>query len=277
MSTLREWTTSRMLLLHLGVVAAVVAAVLLGRWQLGAWQGHREDRAAELAQLAPVPLADVFGSDDPFPPQDAGRPVTVRGTFLPEETVTVTDRLQHGDTGRWVVGSLAVCDDTGPCSGDGPVVPVVLGWTDATGDDAVRLGDADLPAGPVTLTARLQPAEQDDAVDPDPRDDELPSLTIVDFVDRLDQDLYSGFLILDEPARLRAGLEPVTADSLPKPPASTGLRNLLYAVQWWVFGAFAVVVWWRWVRDEREAAARARGGSAGGSPDGSPPRLPSAV
>jgi hypothetical protein len=29
----------------------------------------------------------------------------------------------------------------------------------------------------------------------------------------------------------------------------TGLRNLLYACQWWVFGGFAVFLWWRWCRD----------------------------
>ena len=36
------------------------------------------------------------------------------------------------------------------------------------------------------------------------------------------------------------------------PPVSgfTALRNLLYAVEWWIFGAFAFFVWWRWCRDE---------------------------
>ena len=28
-------------------------------------------------------------------------------------------------------------------------------------------------------------------------------------------------------------------------------RNLLYALEWWVFGAFAAFVWWRFVRDLR--------------------------
>ena len=28
-----------------------------------------------------------------------------------------------------------------------------------------------------------------------------------------------------------------------------GVRNLLYAVEWWVFGAFAAFIWWRWRRD----------------------------
>jgi hypothetical protein len=28
------------------------------------------------------------------------------------------------------------------------------------------------------------------------------------------------------------------------------VRNLLYAVEWWVFGAFAVLIWWRWVQEQ---------------------------
>ena len=27
------------------------------------------------------------------------------------------------------------------------------------------------------------------------------------------------------------------------------MRNLLYALEWWVFGGFAVFIWWRYVRD----------------------------
>ena len=33
----------------------------------------------------------------------------------------------------------------------------------------------------------------------------------------------------------------------------THLRNLLYALQWWIFGAFAVYIWFRWCRDQVEA------------------------
>jgi len=47
-----------------------------------------------------------------------------------------------------------------------------------------------------------------------------------------------------------AGLDAVTPARLPGADASSGLRNLLYAFQWWVFGAFAVFMWWRWVQEE---------------------------
>jgi hypothetical protein len=44
----------------------------------------------------------------------------------------------------------------------------------------------------------------------------------------------------------------VTPASLPKAETFTALRNLLYAFEWWVFGGFAVYIWWRWCRDELE-------------------------
>jgi cytochrome oxidase assembly protein ShyY1 len=244
----RDWTTARMLLLHLGLVVGVVSTTLLGLWQLDAWQDHREDKVAALADADPVPLESVLGPDDAFPAADAGRPVTVTGEWLPEETVVVTDRIQHGDTGRWLVTPLAVCASA-PCTAGDSVIPVVLGWSDRPGDLGVPP-----PTGTADVVARLQPAEQDEATPAGADEGVLSSLRILDFVERLDRDLYSGFVILDEPAALRGDLEAVTPEALPSPPASEGLRNLLYAVQWWVFGVFFVVVWWRWVRDELEVA-----------------------
>ena len=38
---------------------------------------------------------------------------------------------------------------------------------------------------------------------------------------------------------------------MPEVGTFTALRNLLYAFEWWFFGAFAAFVWWRWVRDEQ--------------------------
>ena len=38
---------------------------------------------------------------------------------------------------------------------------------------------------------------------------------------------------------------------------ATGLRNLAYALQWWVFGAFALYMWWR-MSTESVAAAKAK-------------------
>ena len=103
------------------------------------------------------------------------------------------------------------------------------------------------------LTGWLQPGEGSGVPDPDPQDDVLPELRIASAIQHVDQDLYGGYVIARDatPAQgITDGLEPVTPDSLPKPDVTTKLRNILYAIEWWVFGGFALFLWWRWVRDE---------------------------
>ena len=55
----------------------------------------------------------------------------------------------------------------------------------------------------------------------------------------------------------RPGRPPSTS---PGRTPSTGLRNLLYAFQWWVFGAFAIFMWWRWLQEDVLERASPRGG-----------------
>ncbi len=145
-------------------------------------------------------------------------------------------------------------------------VPVVVGWTPEA--------DSTPPSGRVDLIGWLQPPEQADGVDEDPGDDVLPQLRIADLLDRVDHDLYSGYVILDTPASARAGISAVTPDSLPKAPASTALRNLLYGIQWWIFGGFAAFIWWRWCRDEI-LESRGLRSSRSAAHDVGEPRLPS--
>lgn len=247
-----------MFLLHVPAVAAVVAAVLLGNWQIDAWQMHREDRAAELADATPVPLQDVLGPDDVYPADAVGRPVTLSGEWLPESRVFVSDRLLDGAEGYWMVVPLATCGSAQQDCQDPAAMPVVLGWTpDVAGAPAA-------PAGGVEVTGWLQPGEAAEEPDSDSQDDVLPSLRIAELLQRLDEDVYGGFVVLQEPAAAQTGLEPVTPASMPEAPTSTALRNLLYGIEWWFFAGFAVFLWWRWTKDEIDGA-RAR--QAAGSED----------
>jgi surfeit locus 1 family protein len=47
-----------------------------------------------------------------------------------------------------------------------------------------------------------------------------------------------------------SGLTQAQPPNLPGADASTALRNLLYALQWWVFAAFVVFMWWRWLAED---------------------------
>ena len=96
------------------------------------------------------------------------------------------------------------------------------------------------------MTGWLQPPEGTLVTDDDPSDDVFPEIRVADAVQRVDVDLYSAYLISQEAA---PGLEAAELAALPEPSRATGIRNLLYAVEWWVFGAFAAFIWWRWRRD----------------------------
>ena len=246
----------RMLAVHTLGVLAVVAAALLGVWQYGAWQSGREDRAAALTDAAPRPLTSVMTSDQPFPGESIGRPVDFSGRWLPQATVYAADRRHDGRPGVWAVTPVAVCApaEQSACA-TAPAMLVVRGWAPS------KREAPDPPSGPARVTGWLQPGEGSGLSDPDPDDDVIPEMRIADAIQHVEQDLYGAYVIAEtvapagsttrEATSVReTGLAPVTPASLPAPDASTSLRNLLYALEWWVFGGFAAYVWWRWCRDE---------------------------
>ncbi|HEX4685281.1 MAG TPA: SURF1 family protein [Nocardioides sp.] len=229
---------------HLLVLVAVVACLLLGRWQLDVWHDHRSNSAAAVTREDPVPLDEVLGPDAAFPASGVGRPVVVEGRWDPARTVYVADRRQGGRTGVWAVTPVVTAT--------GSAIPIVRGWTRTPADAPAA------PSGAADLVGLLQPSEDTGLQDSDPRDDVLPELSITDLIPRASYDLYGGYVVATDrdlpsgaPASTgMAGLSAVTPAHLPGPDASSGLRNLLYALQWWVFGAFAVFMWWRWVQEE---------------------------
>lgn len=227
---------------HLLLVVALVATTWLGFWQLSAWQHGREAEARDLSEAAPLALTDAMGPDDPFPGQYVGQPVELRGTWVPASTLYVADRLRDGERGYWVMTPVIVD------GGDGSAVPVVRGWSPTA--------DADAVAGDVELTGWLQPSEGTGLPDTDAGDDVIPEMRVASVTQRVEADLYSGFVVARDASSGTDGLAGVTPGSIPEVSAVTSLRNLLYAVQWWVFGGFAVYVWWRWCRDTVEALER---------------------
>jgi len=229
---IRALLSPRMLLLHVFAVAALVGTGWLGQWQVGAWQDNRQDKAEAkaLAQrdAAALPLGEVIGADDPFPASSVGQPVALSGAWIPDETVYV----EHG-TSSWVV--TPVMTDTGSA------ILVVRGATDAE--------QAAPASGDVTLEGWLQPSSES-------------GVRVLDYLQSMDEDLYSAYVIARSP--VEPGLNRVTPDQLPKPDAFTSLRNLLYGIEWWFFGAFALFLWWRWCRDELE---RVRSGTSAADDD----------
>lgn len=234
---------------HALVLVCLVVAGALGLWQYDAWQARRAAEAADLTRLEPVPLTEVMGPDVRFPGEEVGRPVVLDGSWVPGATVFVSGREHEGEQGVWVVTPLAIG------SPDAPAVPVVRGWS----PDPARAPAP--PSGPARLVGWLQPPEGTGADDPDPTDDVYPQLRVADLVQRLDQDLYGAYAVA-APGRgspVNAGTDGLAAADLAEMPEAgrfTALRNLLYALEWWFFGGFAVFIWWRFVSEQRGASNR---------------------
>ena len=217
---------------HLLMVLAVASTVTLGIWQLHAWEAGRAAEARDLSSAEPMPLDEAMSGDDPFPGEHLGQPVTFSGEWLGAATLYVADRELDGKRGYWVVTPVQV---------GGSAMPVVRGWS-AEPDSAI-------PRGSVEVRGWLQASEGAGAPDDDPHDDVIPEMRIASIVEHVDADLYSGYVVDQEPT---PGLAAVTPDSIPAVSSVTHLRNLLYAFQWWIFAGFALYIWVRWCRDTWE-------------------------
>lgn len=217
---------------HLLMLLCLAVAIGLGLWQYDAWSSHRAAAAQDLSRAAPEQLTDVMTGDDPFPGEELGRPVTFTGRWLGADTLYVADRWLHGKKGYWVVTPVLV-------DGSGSAMPVVRGWSPSPSSPQL--------SGRASVTGWLQPSEGSGQVDEDVHDDVIPEMRTASIVEHVDQDLYGGFVVTRD--NREPALAQVTAASIPEISSTTGLRNLLYAIEWWIFGGFAVFIWWRWCRD----------------------------
>lgn len=204
----------------------MVVCTLMGFWQLGVYGDKHAATAAKAAARQPIALSTAWGPDDAFSDDLSERPVVVTGRFTGDQI-----RIARGHGRYWIVAPLRV-------AGTRSSLIVVRGWS---GRDSPPV-----PGGSITFRARLQPGEQSTA-DVDPTTGILPALSIPALANVLPGDLYSGYAVTDD-ARVTDGLKPVAPPS-PDVAWTVGLRNLAYAMQWWVFGAFSLFMWWRMAVD----------------------------
>ncbi|WP_332641614.1 SURF1 family protein [Aeromicrobium sp.] len=235
--SLRAWFRPGLLGLHAFAAVALVACVVMGLWQLGIYDSRQEHERADSQTVPRVALDGLWGADDPFESRLNQRPVTIEGEFAPaDEQMWVAGKVQGGRTGVWLLSPVIV---------DDAAIAVVRGWAPAATEFP------EVPAGDVTIEAVLQAGEGGGAPF-DPTTREIGAVRIPALTNELPYDLYSGFAI-STTADVAGGL------ALAEPPAkdvpwTTGLRNLAYALQWWVFGAFALFMWWRMTTESVAAA-----------------------
>jgi cytochrome oxidase assembly protein ShyY1 len=220
------------------VLLAVAAAGWLGWWQFGAWQAHRDAAQRDLTHATPIPLAEALGPDDPLTGDHLGQPVTIKGTWLPQQVAV------ERPTGLWVVGLLE--------TDSGAAIPVVRGW-----QSGPVLPSA--PSGEGNITGWLQPSQDAAPNVGTLAEGVLPALRIADLVQLVDGDLYGAYVVADHSKGQDVGWQGLRQAHLVQQPSAgswAGLRNLFYGVEWWFFAGFAIFLWIKWMRDEtREQAA----------------------
>jgi cytochrome oxidase assembly protein ShyY1 len=245
-------------MLGLLVVLLAIAAVCA---RLGVWQLDRAQRDAEPsvpsgptepADVEAAPLADVLAPQATFTGSADGRFVEARGRFGADE-VLVPGRELDGVEGVLVVTPFVVADTSA-------TLAVVRGWA-ATPEEATQ---APAPAGDVVVRGVLQVGEAagDDAGLPP---GQVAAVSPAQLVNRWGGPMYTGYLLLEDGSDAGAGLRAVPP---PEPPASWDLQNLAYALQWWLFGGFAVLLWARLVRDEARREVEAGAGAEGEAVEG---------
>jgi surfeit locus 1 family protein len=234
------------------LIAAGFAA--LGQWQLAraVESGVVIERDTETA----LPLGTLVEPQGYVTDRSAGHMVTVTGTLVPGDQVVVSERVNGGRTGAWVVGHLVVADAGAPADGESGAlpasVPVALGWAATDEEAAAVAASLDEGAGsataPAEVVGRFLPSESPEppGSGEDPaRMTRLATAALVNIWQGEVGAVYNGFIVASEPA---PGLEAIDS-----PPPSEAVQlnwlNIFYAAEWAVFALFAIVIWYRTVRD----------------------------
>lgn len=238
-----------------------LAFVLLSRWQI---ESSREARTVyDPGKEIVRPLDETMQPGTVSTLDEVDTAVEASGTYLPESTVLVENRLQGDRSGWWVVTGLQVAgsqEQWADAEAD-VVIPVVRGWT----EDPDRVPEA--PQGEVSVAGRLLPQEAPLSTrDQDPGT--YASLSPAQLTNAWDVPVYSGFVtamaevpgsdasladddgtLPDDGRLLSPELEAVSVDQQPTDTSLDPL-NVFYAIEWIVFAGFALWIWYSSVRDD---------------------------
>ncbi|WP_377270148.1 SURF1 family protein [Peterkaempfera sp. SMS 1(5)a] len=231
----------------LATVAAVVACLWLGTWQLGRFQSRVDTHhTTGPVTAAAAPLTQVLGTPAEVRTDTVGRTVTATGRYDTAHQLLVPQRTVDGHQGYYLLTPLRTAD--------GRAVAVVRGWH--PGDPSTAGASTPAPTGQVTVTGRLQAPESSDtegAVAGGLPTGQLGMISPATLVNVLPYPVYDGWVAADVAP---AGL---TAVPTVQPEGGGGLtlrafQNLGYTLEWFVFAGFAGFMWFRLVRRESEDA-----------------------
>ena len=227
----RTATTSRWLLALVALVAFVAVCIVLGRWQ---WDRTQDILSAErAAAAAPIELTELVGDDGSWRNADIGRKVILEGQFTDDELL-LPNREYQGDAGTWTITRFQLDDQRS--------VAVVRGW---------------LPQGVTSPPVRQEPTRIEGVLHPNEafyegaNENQIVTVDAASLASEWDIDLIDGYVMLQQldPILLAAD---APAPVIVPPTVQVGdvafpLQNFFYAIQWWIFAAFAIFVYGRWL------------------------------
>jgi surfeit locus 1 family protein len=230
------------LLLALGIAAGFAA---LGQWQVG--RAVQTGTVIVIPDQKVTPLSDVATPQKEVTDRAAGQIVTVSGRRVAGDTYVVSDRVNFGVTGYWVLGHVV--------AKNGASVAVALGWTRSKADADAAAARLAAGAASVTVVGRYQPTEP-----PDQDDFEHNAVSVVSIPWLINEwktvtpTAYGGYIVDNVPP---AGLSKIQSVR-PVNDVSLNWLNVFYAVEWALFAGFAIYLWYRLVKDafEREEEDR---------------------
>jgi surfeit locus 1 family protein len=243
------------LVLALGVAAGFAA---LGQWQVG--RAVQNATVVVIPDETVTPLSKVASPQKEVTDRAAGQIVSVVGRRVPGDTYVVSDRVNFGVTGYWVIGHVV--------AQNGASVAVALGWTKSKATADAEAGILKAGAATATIVGRYQPTEP-----PDQNNFEQNARSVVSIPWLINEwkvvtpTAYGGYIV-DNVAP--SGLTTIQSVK-PVNDVSLDWLNIFYAIEWVLFAGFAIYLWYRLVRDvwEREeevlddaAAAEAAGGGS---------------
>lgn len=225
------------------VLAMLTICVLMARWQWSRYQVRTaENGLLDAALSAPVvPIAEVLTATparpdpQPLPAALAWRTISATGVFDVRNQFAVRRRPLNGRNGFWVVTPLLTSQGS---------LLVNRGWIVASGDAKSSPDIPPAPTGTVTILGRLRPAEVTATSDEAPPGQAWAADPQA-LIRPAAQPRYPATVVL-------TSSQPPAADGLTglPDPGHQGTNNLVYFVQWTLFGIVGVVGWWRLLAGE---------------------------
>lgn len=235
------------------------AFVRLGFWQLDragirAQEAVQVERAERLA-AEPVPVEDVLAPQTGLTADDVGRRVVLSGRYAPEEEVLVPGRQVGGVDAVMIVTGFHLTEGVHA----GAIMPVVRGWLPSAELAATRLeagveGERGIagvavpaaPRGTVEVVGVLNAGEAVEGAALPPG--QVAAISPAQLTNLWGGPMFSAYLVAQAPGGA-AALEPAPVPGADDEPG-LNLQSLAYAVEWWIFAAFAVFMWVRILRDQ---------------------------